>query len=154
MVGARIDLRDRSGQKFFDEEIRRVDIVTYALNAGNKGRYDFKMRGWPSMQAKEMSEEVYTYRGMPFQGKIASARDIGNYAAGYVAGAHGLSWISTRLAFDAYHSYKHGRLEAEPAVSQAAQWEGYKVGWSEYEVRYYQRLEEEATRLWPYGPKW
>lgn len=28
----------------------------------------------------------YHYRGMPFNGKIASARDIGNYRAGFVAG--------------------------------------------------------------------
>lgn len=33
--------------------------------------------------------------------KIASARDIGNYAAGYVAGVHGFGWGSSRFAFDA-----------------------------------------------------
>lgn len=38
---------------------------------------------------------------MLFNGKVASARDIGNYAAGYVAGVHGLGWGTSRFAFDA-----------------------------------------------------
>lgn len=37
---------------------------------------------------------------MPFQGKIASARDIGNFAAGYVTASHRFSWNQARFGFD------------------------------------------------------
>ncbi len=70
---------------------------------------------------------------------IASARDIGNYAAGYVAGVHGISWESARLAFDALETmqkvgfwqtvrhYPNNRIiEGQP--TQQAQYKGYTQG--------------------------
>ena len=41
------------------------------------------------------------YRGMPFKdqdGRIyyATARDIGNYSAGYVAGTAGQGWVASK----------------------------------------------------------
>tara|TARA_R110002096_G_scaffold433945_2_gene654200 strand:- start:22 stop:165 length:144 start_codon:yes stop_codon:yes gene_type:complete len=38
---------------------------------------------------------------MSFNGKVASARDEGNYSAGYIAGKHGFGWTSSRFTFDA-----------------------------------------------------
>lgn len=37
----------------------------------------------------------------------ASARDIGNIAAGFIAGVNGLSWGISRMAFDALESFQH-----------------------------------------------
>lgn len=58
----------------------------------------------------EVFDEVYFYRGMPFIGKdgvkmYASARDIGNIAAGIVAKKGGLSWKVARFGFDSYQTY-------------------------------------------------
>jgi len=103
---------------------------------------------------------------MPFEGKIASARDIGNYAAGYVTGAYGWSWQATRFAFDLYQSYSSMswiklRMESEPAVSQAAQWVGYVRGYSEYllkshmyEQKRFEKEYQKAISPWPLGSKW
>lgn len=55
------------------------------------------------------------YRGMPIsetqdgQPVYASARDVGNIAAGYVARHNGLSWILTRIGCDLYQSYVTSR---------------------------------------------
>lgn len=57
----------------------------------------------------EGGNETNYYRGMPFQTDhgvtaFASARDIGNYAAGRVAGRSNFSWSFTRVCFDTYQS--------------------------------------------------
>jgi len=172
VVGARIDLRDRSGQKFFDEEIRgpvmrgELGLFEYAWNARSGGPFDFKMRGWEGNKSKV--PRTHVYRGMLFEGKIASARDIGNYAAGYVTGAYGWSWQATRFAFDIYQTYSSGiwrrdkiRIEREAEVSQAAQWVGYVRGLSEHLLRLRRYKQErfeieyrKAMSPWPSGPKW
>ena len=45
------------------------------------------------------------YRGMKMGDKIVSARDVGNYAAGFVSGVNGIPYLGMRLMFDAYQSY-------------------------------------------------
>lgn len=47
-----------------------------------------------------------------------SARDIGNIAAGYVAGVNGFNWVDSRIAFDAYQSYTSGKFEKEDISTQ------------------------------------
>lgn len=42
---------------------------------------------------------------MTYNGKIASARDIGNLGAGYIAGKKGMPWGLARAGFDALQSY-------------------------------------------------
>lgn len=73
---------------------------------------------------------------MPFKNTIATARDIGNYAAGYVAGSYAIPWIFTRATFDTLEAYQH-RNESdfnifksyiESNTSQSAQWQGFKRG--------------------------
>jgi hypothetical protein len=52
----------------------------------------------------------YMYRGMLFRDDhghtlFASARDIGNYSAGYIAGVSGQTLGASRKAFDALESW-------------------------------------------------
>jgi len=77
------------------------------------------------------------YRGMPVNGvkgldcgkpTFASGRDIGNLAAGFIAGRKGLSWGEARLGFDALESRQNGRLSIEGAPSQAAENVGFHLG--------------------------
>ena len=56
-------------------------------------------------------------------GKIGTARDVGNFAAGYLSGIHGIPFSMTRLAFDALQK------GIEPPVSRSAQNIGYFTGY-------------------------
>ncbi len=58
--------------------------------------------------------------------RIASARDIGNYAAGYIAGKNGISWLLARIAFDIYQGGK------EPNVTKSAEILGHSAGIYQY----------------------
>ena len=62
------------------------------------------------------------YRGMPIgYGIYASARDIGNYVAGYYAAANGIPWRAARFVFDLYQGTEEG------ISTQNAQY----LGWTE-----------------------
>ncbi len=66
----------------------------------------------------------------------ASARDVGNIAAGYIAASNGISWIATRMAFDLYQSITDRRWSPEGFSSQNAQLLGWKWGFlSNYPIR-------------------
>ena len=118
MKGSIIDITDLLGVDFINELISKnglpkKSLVHYIDHARNTEKYDFKdgrdpYRGMPIR--KEESQIVY-----------ASARDIGNYMAGYYASANGLSWPLSRLAFDVYNK------GAEGQSSVNAQY----VGWNE-----------------------
>ena len=123
VVGAVINLNDNSGQEFLDDFISNTPtLTTYIFDKENGGRkngyYDFKRRG-ESDNKQNATDVQYYSRGMPINingtTKIASARDIGNYAAGYIAGINGISKLLTRIAFD----YYNGKIE--PKVSKYAQ---------------------------------
>ena len=61
--------------------------------------------------------------------KIATAQDIGNYAAGFVSGSNGISWEDTRAMFDRVQ----GNLitsRPEPMVSTMAQYAGFIHGYN------------------------
>jgi len=94
------------------------------INATGGGLYDFKSRGYDGVG----SYELHCYRGMPFFGDIATARDIGNAAAGFMAGKEGFGWSMTRLAFDGLESVQNWRLSIECPTSQNAQRYGYGIG--------------------------
>ena len=82
------------------------ELIDYMANARHGQKYDFKVSNGEPTSA--YGSKLDPYRGMPIgkgtDGKniYASARDIGNIAAGYVAGANGIGWISARTAFDGY----------------------------------------------------
>jgi hypothetical protein len=84
---------------------------------------------------------------------FASARDIGNVAAGYMAGNNGLSWSSARTAFDARESYQQGKFAIEGSPTQRAERVGYNAGGAQYDERRIQAIWKDATRKYPIGPK-
>ena len=93
--GAIIDPQDQSGMDFISNQIvgDNPNIFHYMPNATKKKKYDFKTLGMPNNFTSKKQKRQYCYRGMPFNNKkiYASARDIGNWGAGYVAGKSGLS---------------------------------------------------------------
>lgn len=142
IVKAIINTTDMSGQNFFDDEIVRSEIGLheYMPNATGYKRYDFKTRGMQKNGWSEKEKERYKYRGMPFKGEggkifYASARDIGNFSAGYIAGIKGFSWEFARSVFDALetiqnnHSFLNFKFYEEPQVSQRAQKIGHSIGY-------------------------
>ncbi|RZK43386.1 MAG: hypothetical protein EOO90_03765 [Pedobacter sp.] len=162
--GATIDLSDQSGQKFIDNEIKNVGLFEYMGNAKGREPLDFKTRNIPVGLTQEGTEQ-YVYRGMPFEGEIASARDIGNYAAGYVAGVHGFGWGSSRFAFDALQTkqergtwntvlyYPFNRVR-EGLPSQQAQRAGHNIGHSIFQQGQSEREWQKITNPYPREPKW
>ena len=133
VIGAIIDTSDASGSEFLENfENNTPDIFSYINNARNGKIYDFKDLGKGNLKGNELNK--YRHRGMQLGinengNKIfGSARDVGNYAAGYVAGKSGLYWIEARLGFDAYQSFKSRRFCSEGAATQAAQHLGFTAG--------------------------
>ena len=108
-----IDTNDKSGEKFLEKIISENPpmIDDYMMNARNNKPYDFKVTNGTNGPI----EGIDIYRGMPVgvNGKgqtiYTSARDIGNIAAGYVAGVNGMSWEASRIAFDLYQGGMEGK---------------------------------------------
>ena len=141
-LGSVIDPNDQSGQKFwnnFKTWAPFMPLLYYILNGYGGQKYDFKRQGEPYPGADKNNKEQinannkYHNRGMKLNidGKeyITSGRDIGNYAAGYVAGLHGLTWKEARYGFDKLESKQQGGKAIEKAPSQSAQLKGYTNGW-------------------------
>jgi hypothetical protein len=105
-------------------------IDDYMANAGNGGKYAFKVTNGTDKPIAGID----IYRGMPIgktgngQTIFSSARDIGNIAAGYVAGANGMSWDASRIAFDAYQSKVNGRPSIESISTRNAEYYGWRIG--------------------------
>ena len=127
--GAVINPADNSGQEFIDGlKSDNPNLISYMFNATHGEKYDFKVQG--GVDDKNVN------RGMPvnIDGRTvyASARDIGNYVAGYVSGRKGLTWNVTRLGFDCYQTgIKNaikGNWNPENNVSQSAQRLGFNDG--------------------------
>jgi hypothetical protein len=164
VTGTNINLNDKSGQNFFNNEIKNIGLFKYISNAKGGEPLDFKHRGLND-RTESTSIEQHHYRGMSFNGKIASARDIGNYAAGYVAGKSGFSWNSSRFAFDALQTkqdkgtwntvlfYPFNRVK-EGQPTQRAERIGYNDGYSIYKQKQFERQWQKATNPWPTGAKW
>lgn len=64
------------------------------------------------------------------EGKIGTARDVGNFAAGYLSGVHGIPLLFTRIAFDCLQK------GIEPPVSRSAQNIGYFTGYYKYLIQH------------------
>lgn len=155
VVSANINLNDQSGQNFMDNEIIGDDpgLVDYMENATFGEKYDFKTRGI-NEQSEGMNRMQYSYRGMKYNGKYASGRDIGNMGAGYVVGRKGLSWGATRAGFDALESYQQGGFATEGQPTQRAQRYGFDAGSSVFQKFKAKREWQKATNPLPPGPKW
>jgi len=124
--GSVIDMNDKSGDVFLARfQNNEIPLYNYVfdypkvegnLSGRNEGNCDFKYGGDVN-------------RGMPISilgGKIGTARDVGNFAAGYLSGVHGIPFPLTRIAFDCYQK------GIEPPVSRSAQNIGYFIGYYNY----------------------
>ncbi|MEG2403244.1 MAG: RHS repeat-associated core domain-containing protein, partial [Muribaculaceae bacterium] len=126
-IGSTINPNDNSGQNFLSGIVGDTpSLGDYILNARNNKKYDFKVTNGTIKNSD-------IYRGMPIgktNGKTiySSARDIGNMAAGFVAGVHGFSWMESRIAFDSYQSYSSGRFTSEGISTQNAEYYGWREG--------------------------
>jgi hypothetical protein len=166
-----IDPNDQSGRNFLNNEILAGDpsLPYYMANATAGKKYDFK-------RTNNTDKILYTeardggadfYRGMPIMGVkngkqiFGSARDVGNIAAGMVAGRGGFGWSTSRFfGLDFLETtQKHGTLktfllypffgvyEVEGSSTQYGQRLGYRIG---SELRQAQQ-NDELRRLPGYG---
>lgn len=152
-VGAVISPGDMSGNDFLNDLMgpNEPNMHNYMVNGKGNEQYDFKTNG-PNGEVGWMKDNVpkdkmtaYTYRGVLFSADtgdktdnvsvIASARDIGNFGAGYIAGNNGLTWGTARGGFDALQSAQDGKLSTEGQTSQQAQRAGHNVGYKKYNDR-------------------
>lgn len=145
VTGATINLSDRSGPNFLKTNVignKKLGLFDYMANATGGGKYDFKTNGIAA-RPDGTSIDQYKYRGMPVDGisgvgengvtpTIASARDIGNVGAGYVAGDNGTKWADSRLAFDALQSVQQGKMATEGATTQLAERVGFNKGYADW----------------------
>ena len=128
--GSIIDMEDKSGDAFLAQfQTGEIPLWKYVfddpnqegnLSGRNNGNCDFKCGGDVN-------------RGMPLSilgGKIGTARDVGNFAAGYLSGVHGIPFLFTRIAFDCLQK------GIEPPVSRSAQNIGYFTGYYKYLIQH------------------
>ena len=126
--GSIIDIKDKSGDKFLEKIISDNPpmIDDYMMNARNNKSYDFKVTNGTNRKIPGID----IYRGMPIgvNGKgqtiYTSARDVGNIAAGYVAGVNGMTWEAARVAFDSYQ----GGMEGSSTIN--AERNGWLMGYN------------------------
>ena len=139
ITGAIINVQDASGQDFLNDFMSDPPgIYTYVTNAGNWKTYDFKSSGISDSKLSGTELTKYHYRGYSVNifgdGFISSARDIGNFAAGYILGRSNIPWEAARFALDVYDSYKRSkcsgrlRISIEGKPTQSAQIKGYYYG--------------------------
>ena len=144
--GAIINPNDKSGADFLNKDIMGKDgpsLENYIKNAKGGEKYDFKTNGID--ERGDVTPAQYMYRGMSVEGvngvgsqdgnvtTFASARDIGNVAAGYIAGSNGISEPRTRFAFDLLESFQKGKISFEGQPTKQAQAVGYKLGFTRFE---------------------
>ena len=152
----RIDPNNQKGRNFLNNKVLKSGLLSYMIKARPEGPYDFKRTdGTNSVKYTTVDE---FYRGMPI-GEInglpiwASARDVGNIAAGLVAGINGFSWDASRLAFDCLESIKDYNdtgiigFSKESSSTQYAQRLGFMIG----STIYYNKTIKELSRLPSYG---
>ena len=120
-------MNDKSGDSFIarfqNEEISFIGYIMPPIlsnvSGWPEGGCDFKYGDDPN-------------RGMSLSilgGKIGTARDVGNFAAGYFAASLGFTGKSTRAAFDFFQNITtSGSTTGEPPVSWWAQQLGYDYG--------------------------
>jgi len=140
-----IDPSSTEGQDFL-EEIKGTSIPEYLLKADH---FDFKKRGRDEIVGKE-AQRKHESRGSEFSKNgeftvYGSARDLGNYGAGYVAGNGGMAWGLTNIAFELREGYKQtknetgkGRLvtREEPSKTVKAERMGWDDGSEAFDKRF------------------
>jgi RHS repeat-associated protein len=131
-----INPKDKSGQEFIDNlKAEKPNLLEYIPNATTTSKkYNFKIRGGNNEQNHYRGVSIKDYHG---NAVYASARDVGNYGAGYVAGREGLIWEVARFGFDGYQtwtdnknntSWTQFRLSFEGKTTRSAERKGYNAG--------------------------
>lgn len=78
-----------------------IGLFEYMANATDGFKFDFKRDG-----NKNNNDREFHHRGSLFytdndgEKVYASARDAGNFSAGYMAASKGINWNDARMAFD------------------------------------------------------
>lgn len=124
-MGGIINPKDNSGILFLNDIMVKntPNLIEYMYYARNGEKYDFKVTNGTN----SVIDGIDPQRGMPLttnsKGEItyASARDIGNMAAGYIAARNGIPWKTARKAFDFYQGSPEGKTTVN------AQLYGYTV---------------------------
>ncbi len=147
VVGAIIDTKSSEGQDFINKEIIEANpsMFHYKDNAELNEHYDFKSRG---LDKKATGAEALIHRtreSMTSDGKMASARDFGNVAAGIVAARAGIPHWIAKIKFNELQGGK------EPPVSAKAQQISLNLGSA---LRIEDRIRREAANRWIVGPKY
>ena len=132
-IGSTINPKDGSGENFLNNLVENKPPLfdDYMNNARTGQLYDFKYSNG-TINTADDGQDIY--RGMPVgvtgkgQDIFTSARDIGNIAAGYIAGINGMSWNASRIAFDAYQSYSSGKPTIEGISTRNAEYYGWRIG--------------------------
>ena len=110
--GGIINPNDNSGKVFLNNIMGKnhPSLFGYMYNARTGHKYDFKVTNGTDSPIDDIDPQ----RGMPIRTNLdgsttyASARDIGNMAAGYVAAKNGISWKAARKVFDWYQGGREG----------------------------------------------
>jgi RHS repeat-associated protein len=128
-----INPNDNSGKEFLDNFVKdNPEIGYYMDNAKGEQKYDFKRTN--GTDKVHYTDNDGYYRGMPIQRQkdgtvvYTSARDVGNIAAGYIAGLYGIPWDMARKEFDKLQSTQDGRPSVEGISTQNAQRIGWETG--------------------------
>ena len=155
-IGSIINPNDNSGMDFLFSFMNEQPTITdYMANATEGGKYDFKRIGYDQAS---MNIRTYYYRGMPIgmhDGRIiySSARDIGNYTAGYIAGSLQIKWEWARKQFDRLESQQNKKPSVEGYSTQNAEYDGWTNG-LEDSFRYSWRTLKWTIRSIPGGIRW
>jgi RHS repeat-associated protein len=153
VVGALIDTGSKAGQNFLDDEIIADDpnLFKYVETATLNKHFDFKSRGLDENSTPEQAL-IHRSRGsMTSDGKMASARDFGNMAAGIVAIRNG---VPEELAVMKFEELQGGK---EPPVSAKAQQIGFKIGYrvrAQDVVRHNKQRKIDKARATSVGSDW
>ena len=127
VTGSIIDMNDLSGNAFIEQfQKDKIRLIPYILppcfsnvSGWRNGNCDFKSKGNPN-------------RGMPIAilgGKIGTARDVGNFAAGFLAAFNGITFRTSMNVFDAFQNLTtRDCTTGEPNVSKWAQQLGHSAG--------------------------
>ena len=126
-IGSIINMYDKSGDSFIarfqNDEVPLTGYILPPILSNESG--------WPSGGCDFKYGDDQN-RGMPLTilgGKIGTARDIGNFAAGFLAASKGFTGKTTRKVFDVFQNLTTpGCTTGEPPVSWWAQQLGHDYG--------------------------
>ncbi|WP_450091406.1 hypothetical protein [Paenimyroides aestuarii] len=125
-----IDTKSKESGKLASNFIQKAEttfIGSYMFNATDGKKFDFKRDN-----DAENNDRDFHHRGSLWNTKAegpkvyATARDAGNYSAGYISAINGLTWEQARWGFDRLEQFKSGNNEG-PQSTQA-QRAGFNYG--------------------------